>query len=275
MNKKEICGKIIFLIFKSSKKKELIIILQSMLDTSQSSLSLWLNCRPEIQHRINALLNYQAEYFRLRAQFHRQIQQLQYEFSSQFEPILDKQRTIISTRSISEFWLTILKNLDSYDYPIRSRDELCLKYLIDIRCIHEPLGFKLEFHFSPLNPFFTETILTKTYSIRIEFNETNPYQVYDGPEIDRCQGCSINWREDSNLTYEKRRRQPRKSFFDFFSPPIIPAGGIPSMTEDEQLRLEADIEFSLLLKQRVLPRAVLYYTGEALSIFDSDERMSQ
>ena len=43
------------------------------------------------------------------------------------------------------------------------------------------------------------------------------------------------------------------------------------MTYEDQLRLEADIEFGLLLKQRVLPKAVLYYTGEAMSLFGDDD----
>ncbi|CAF4440778.1 unnamed protein product, partial [Rotaria magnacalcarata] len=65
--------------------------------------------------------------------------------------------------------------------------------------------------------------------------------------------------------------EPVKSFFEFFSPPIIPTNGIHEMTNEDQIRLEADIEFGLLLKQRVLPRAVLYYTGEALPVFNDEE----
>ncbi len=188
---------------------------------------------------------------------------------------------------VPNFWLTVLKNLDSYDYPIQPRDELCLKYLIDIRCIPNFTNFTLEFHFLPLNPFFTETILTKHYSIHFELDESNPYRSYDGPEVDQCLGCLINWKSDHNLTIRKRNKRIRnkitgqirfvqvdesiKSFFDFFSPPIIPADGINEMTDDDQIHLEADIEFGLLLKQRVLPRAILYYTGEALPVFDQEE----
>ncbi len=61
----------------------------------RSSSSLWSNCRPDIQRRINALLNYQAEYFRLRVEFHRQLQGLQFAYSPQFEEILERRRKII------------------------------------------------------------------------------------------------------------------------------------------------------------------------------------
>jgi hypothetical protein len=61
----------------------------------QSSSSLWSNCRPDIQRRINALLNYQVEYFRLRVEFYRQLQDLQYAYNSEFERILERRRKII------------------------------------------------------------------------------------------------------------------------------------------------------------------------------------
>jgi len=66
-----------------------------MINIHRSSSSLWSNCRPDIQRRINALLNYQAEYFRLRVKFYRQLQELQYAYSPQFERILERRRTII------------------------------------------------------------------------------------------------------------------------------------------------------------------------------------
>ncbi|CAF2405409.1 unnamed protein product [Rotaria sp. Silwood2] len=318
---------------------------ETIVNTHHSSSSLWSNCRPDIQRRINALLNYQAEYFRLRVEFYRQLQDLQYAYNPEFERILARQRTIIdgsceptelekqinesitsnptsksnlnqstlqkyeqiSTQNIlnfpnsqtdlpekglTNFWLTVLKNIDSYDFPIQRRDELCLKYLIDIRCILNPpnldsTSFTLEFHFLPTNPFFIETILTKQYSIRYELNNSNPYRSYDGPEVDCCYGCVITWKPDHNLTIRKRTKRIRnktteqirfvqieesiKSFFDFFSSPIVPVNGIHEMNNEDQIRLEADIEFGLLLKQRVLPRAVLYYTGEALPVFREEE----
>jgi nucleosome assembly protein 1-like 1 len=293
-----------------------------MINIDCSSSSLWSNCRPDIQRRINALLNNQAEYFRLRVEFYRQLQDLQYAYNSQFERILERRRQIIDgsceptevekeihwsesdlTPSISQemkqtkkglpnFWLIVLKNLDSYDYPIQSRDELCLKYLTDIRCILNPpnsdsTSFTLQFQFQPSNPFFSQTILTKHYSIRLELDDSNPYRSYDGPEVDRCHGCLITWQPDHNLTIRKRNKrlrnkttkqirfvqieEPIKSFFNFFSPPIIPDEGIHQMTDEDQIHLEADIEFGLLLKQRVLPRSILYYTGEVLPIFNPDE----
>ena len=47
-------------------------------------------------------------------------------------------------------------------------------------------SFTLEFHFEP-NDFFTNTVLTKTYKMRSEPDETDPFS-FDGPEIMCCTG---------------------------------------------------------------------------------------
>lgn len=47
-------------------------------------------------------------------------------------------------------------------------------------------SFTLEFHFEA-NEFFTNTVLTKTYKMRSEPDESDPFS-YDGPEIASCTG---------------------------------------------------------------------------------------
>lgn len=47
-------------------------------------------------------------------------------------------------------------------------------------------SFTLEFHFEP-NDFFTQTVLTKTYKMRSEPDESDPFS-FDGPEIMGCTG---------------------------------------------------------------------------------------
>lgn len=47
-------------------------------------------------------------------------------------------------------------------------------------------SFGLEFHFEP-NDFFTNTVLTKTYKMRSEPDESDPFS-FDGPEIISCTG---------------------------------------------------------------------------------------
>lgn len=47
-------------------------------------------------------------------------------------------------------------------------------------------SFTLEFQFSA-NDFFTNTVLTKTYKMRSEPDESDPFS-FDGPEIISCTG---------------------------------------------------------------------------------------
>ena len=49
-----------------------------------------------------------------------------------------------------------------------------------------PQSFTLEFHFEA-NDFFTNTVLTKTYKMRSEPDENDPFS-FDGPEIMCCTG---------------------------------------------------------------------------------------
>lgn len=49
-----------------------------------------------------------------------------------------------------------------------------------------PQSFTLEFHFEP-NEFFTNTVLSKTYKMRSEPDESDPFS-FDGPEIMSCVG---------------------------------------------------------------------------------------
>lgn len=51
-------------------------------------------------------------------------------------------------------------------------------------------SFTLEFHFEP-NDFFTNTVLTKTYKMRSEPDENDPFS-FDGPEIMSCTGWGYN-----------------------------------------------------------------------------------
>jgi len=61
------------------------------------------------------------------------------------------------------------------------------------------------------------------------------------------------------------------SFFNFFDPPVVPDGGEESLDDETRELLNADFEIGQILRDRILPRAVLYYTGEAQDDEDYDE----
>uniref|UniRef100_A0A2A4ITA2 Nucleosome assembly protein 1-like 1 n=1 Tax=Heliothis virescens TaxID=7102 RepID=A0A2A4ITA2_HELVI len=152
--------------------------------------------------------------------------------------------------------------------------------------MHEdPIGFTLEFHFAP-NDYFTNTILTKEYSMKCKPDEENPLE-FEGPEIYSCKGCEINWKKGKNVTVKTiKKKQKHKSrgsvrtvtksvqadsFFNFFSPPTMPDDPNSTLASDIQALLTADFEIGHYIRERVVSRAVLLYTGEGLDDDDDDD----
>jgi len=103
-------------------------------------------------------------------------------------------------KGIPDFWLTILKNTSLISDMIQPYDEPILKHLTDVRVylLEEPMGFALEFHFSP-NEWFSNTVLTKEYEMKCVPDKNNPLS-FEGPEIFKCKGCTINWNKGKNVT---------------------------------------------------------------------------
>jgi len=187
---------------------------------------------------------------------------------------------------VPSFWLTIFKNVDMLAEMVQEHDEPILENLTDLQVTFSqsnPMGFTLHFHFST-NDFFTNSLLTKSYVLRSTPDETDPFS-FEGPEIIKCEGCKIDWKKGKNVTvkvikkvqkHQSRgtRRTVTKtvqndSFFNFFSPPEVTEG--EEADEDTEALLAADFEIGHFLRERIIPRAVLYFTGEALEDDDYDD----
>ncbi|XP_043192027.1 nucleosome assembly protein 1-like 1-B [Amphibalanus amphitrite] len=192
-----------------------------------------------------------------------------------------------NTKGIPEFWLTVCKNVDLLSEMIQEHDEPILKHLRDIKVnfAESPMGFTLEFHFSP-NEHFTNTVLTKEYFMKCKPDEREPFS-FEGPEIYKCKGCTIDWQKGKNITLKTiKKKQKHKSrgstrtitktvqndsFFNFFSPPAVPDDPDADVDEEVQAQLTADFEIGHYIRERIVPRAVLYFTGEALEEDDYDD----
>ncbi len=193
-------------------------------------------------------------------------------------------------KGLPEFWLTALKNHVALNELITERDEEALKHLVDVRMKHLPsgqMGFQLSFHFdASKNPCFTDDVLTKTYFYQDE--------VKSGGDLiyDHAEGSTIHWKEDKDLTHvietKKQRNKntnqtrtvkrsvPVESFFNFFTPPKAPGSNEDEDEEEDdeamqelEERLELDYQIGEDLKDRVIPHAITYFTGEAL-LHDDD-----
>eukprot|EP01118_Nematostelium_gracile_P016015 TRINITY_DN654_c1_g3_i1.p1 TRINITY_DN654_c1_g3~~TRINITY_DN654_c1_g3_i1.p1 ORF type:complete len:445 (+),score=185.12 TRINITY_DN654_c1_g3_i1:81-1337(+) len=208
-------------------------------------------------------------------------------------------------KGIPNFWTEVLKRHGDFAEMITKEDEKALKYLVDIRC--RPLddkefsseSFIIEFEFKSDNPYFNQTILSKTYYLTEDekLGDTN---------YERMEGTEIDWKDGKNLTVKlvkvqqgggKRggrggrggRRggkqgggktitveEPCESFFNIFKSDVAAAFGITDEDEEEmggdlQELFEVDYEMAVSLKSTVIPYALLWFTGELDMDDDLDE----
>ncbi|XP_030620484.1 nucleosome assembly protein 1-like 4b isoform X2 [Chanos chanos] len=190
-------------------------------------------------------------------------------------------------KGIPEFWLTIFRSVDMLSDMLQEHDEPILKHLKDIKVVFsgpdQPMSFTLEFHFGP-NEYFSNTVLTKVYKMKSEPDPEDPFS-FEGPEIVDCEGCEIDWFKGKDVTVKTIKKKqkhkgrgtvrtvtkqvPNDSFFNFFNPIKVSSDG--ELDEDSEFTLATDFEIGHFFRERIVPRAVLYFTGEALEDDESFE----
>jgi len=180
---------------------------------------------------------------------------------------------------VPNFWLTALRNVPHLTEMITDRDSDVLASLVDVRLLYmDKPGFKLEFEFAD-NAYFTNRVLTKTYFYHEQIGLSGDFM------FDHATGTDVKWvSPEMNVTVrvEKRKQRnkhtkatrtiektlPENSFFSFFSPPKIPDPEDEEV-EDEYAQslhaeLELDFELGEFFKEKLVPRAVDWFTGRAL-----------
>ncbi|XP_017083295.1 nucleosome assembly protein 1-like 1 [Drosophila eugracilis] len=234
---------------------------------------------------ITELKQLYLETINLDVNLQREIYNLEKEYEDKHNVIFDKRKKILDefrkqnhgdsepSQSVPNFWLKVLKS--SYTEFISKKDEKILECLCDIRSrLHNKpvVKFDIEFHFDP-NDYFTNTVLTKTYYLNCLPDPEEPL-AYDGAEIYKCEGCEIHWKQ-SNDREKKDGSQETPSFFDFFSPPILPNDVEDPNYCDINAILQNDFELGFYLKERVIPKAVIFFTGEIADCQSSTESESE
>lgn len=204
------------------------------------------------------------------------------------------------TSGIPEFWLSAIKNQQNLADMITDRDVEVLRYLSDIRMEYlDRPGFKLIFEFAE-NEFFTNKTISKTYIYQEESGYGGDF-IYDHAEGDKIdwkpgKDCTIrieskkqrnkseysipddtpltaDLRTDTKQTRIVKKTVPCESFFNFFSPPKAPDDDDEDVASDIEERLELDYTLGEDIKEKLIPRAVDWFTGEALQYEDLDEDM--
>lgn len=68
-----------------------------------------------------------------------------------------------------------------------------------------------------------------------------------------------------------KKTVPTESFFNFFSPPKAPTEDDDDAASDIEDRLELDYQLGEDIKEKLIPRAIDWFTGEALAFEELDE----
>lgn len=220
----------------------------------------------ELPLEVRALRKLQLETKDIQSEFFKQIYELEIELQKKHDLVYKKRSDIVNgicvptnedapesaiekneatpAQGIPNFWSNVLS---STLFEIHSSDRPILEHLTDVRARNKPfseLGFILEFDFSP-NEYFENATLTKEYFYTCSLGDA---MVHQGPQIYKSVGCEINWKNGKACSKE--------SFFNFFR----------SKTENEEIfgsdetyGMSNDFEMGYFIKERIIPRAVLFY----------------
>ncbi|KMZ59724.1 Nucleosome assembly protein 1.2 [Zostera marina] len=262
-----------------------------------------------VQKRVDVLKEIQNRHDDLKIDFQNDLQLLKEKYNKMYQPLYKKRSEIVNgfvevdgitkTESsadvgIPDFWLTALTSNEIISWEINDNDKEALKYLKDIKWQNlgdDKRGFKLEFYFD-VNPFFSNSILTKTYYVSEDEDED---------VLEKATGTVIDWYPGKNLLeikegsdYGKEEEEAEvdaekediefshyHSFFKFFSPmdeeeeeedevedEVEDEEDDDSAVSDLQNSIEHDFEIGYIIKENIIPQAVAWYTGEAIESSD-------
>ncbi|KAG4972486.1 hypothetical protein AAZX31_13G330800 [Glycine max] len=249
---------------------------------------------PKVRQRVEILRDLQSQHDEVEAKFLEERSQLEAKYQKLYEPLYSKRYEIVNgvvevegvtneavpeegnkpaeEKGVPDFWLTAMKTNETLAEEITERDEGALKYLKDIKwCrIDDPKGFKLDFYFDS-NPYFKNSVLTKTYHMIDD----------DDPILEKAIGTEIEWHPGKCLTQKVLKKKPRKgsknakpitktekceSFFNFFNPPEVPEDDDDideDAVEELQNLMERDYDIGSTIRDKIIPHAVSWFTGEA------------
>ncbi|EEA06612.1 nucleosome assembly protein, putative [Cryptosporidium muris RN66] len=234
--------------------------------------------------------------FRLVEQEHMaEMRKLRAKYEIQYNMIYERRKQVLvqgdaeegGTPGLPQFWVIAMKNsrmlgsaIELYDIPI-------LSYLVDITyewTDELQAGFTLNFTFKP-NSYFEGTSISKTY-VMVQLDE-------DEPLLSNTTVSPILWKQGKDPTQEvvtrrQRHKQTkeirmitetitRESFFNFFKPLDVPTDDkLEKMDRYDVMELEAaietDYEMGVFIRDKLIPYAVHWFTGEAI---DEDDEADE
>merc|ERR1711971_1174404 len=261
---------------------------------------------PEVEQRVNALKNLLLSNVKQEVEYYKELHQLDLKYQALYDQSHERRRQICSGEyqpsqaecdweepgeqdvtkklaglnidpkkssvvGIPEFWLKIFQNCNETVLHMKMEqiDEPILRHLQDITLSLPP---------------------TKEYQLRNDYDKEDPLD-YDGPEVIKAKGCQIDWKPGKNpgikIITKKikpkgkgkggpklvKKEEKRETFFDFFKPPEVPEDSKKDEDEAEAALeiLNEDFDIGLNIKEKLIPKAVLYFTGEIGDIDMDDD----
>ena len=89
------------------------------------------------------------------------------------------------------------------------------------------------------------------------------------------QVSNSNSSQDTKQTRVVKKTVPTESFFNFFDPPKAPEADEDDAASDVEERLELDYQLGEDIKEKLIPRAIDWFTGEALQFEEVDEDLEE
>lgn len=80
---------------------------------------------------------------------------------------------------------------------------------------------------------------------------------------------------DTKQTRVVKKTVPTESFFNFFDPPKAPEGDEDDVASDVEERLELDYQLGEDIKEKLIPRAIDWFTGEALQFEEVEDDLEE
>lgn len=238
-----------------------------------------------VQQRVESLRGLQKQHDDLEEEYRKEREALEAKYTQLYAPLYFERAGVIAGTSgpeaakepkgVPKFWLTALLNLPIIAQQVTEKDVPVLEYLRDISSsnLEGRKGFKLTFAFAE-NPYFENLVLEKSYLMADD----------EDPILEKIEGTDITWKTGKNITVKVMKQKSKKaggkpliktepceSFFNFFSPPEMPEDEDDlSMEEAEELQAEMEDDYDLgtMIRDRIIPNALNWFTGEAVGLED-------
>ncbi|KAJ6651453.1 hypothetical protein lerEdw1_021026 [Lerista edwardsae] len=250
---------------------QILAALQERLDGLVGTPTGYIESLPKVvKRRVNALKNLQVKCAQIEAKFYEEVHELERKYAALYQPLFDKRSEIINaiyepTEEECEWKTDVEEEISNSQEEIKEKAKLEEEKKDEEK--DDPKGipefwltvFKNVDLLSDMVQEHDEPILKHLKDIKVKFSEAG--QPMNQPVFAEF-GCG------------KSRLASEIKFFPHMGtkikprPPEVPESG--DLDDDAEAILAADFEIGHFLRERIVPRSVLYFTGEAIEDDDDD-----